>query len=100
VRFRLNYELQWSANFDLDVDGNFTASVYGSGAYGAGPYGSTGSSVYQRRIHIGKPCQAIQFQIQDVEQTANFGAAFELSELVLTGGIKGNLYKLEAARSS
>lgn len=99
VRFRLNYELQWSAPFDLDVDNNFTATVYGSGAYGAGPYGSTGSSVYQRRIHVGKPCQAIQFQIQDVEQTANFGAAFELSELVLTGGIKGPLYKLEAARS-
>lgn len=100
VRFRLNYELQWSAPFDLDVDNNFTATVYGSGAYGAGPYGSTGSSVYQRRIHVGKPCQAIQFQIQDVEQTANFGAAFELSELVLTGGLKGPLYKLEAARSS
>lgn len=100
VRFRLNYELQWSAPFDLDVDNNFTASVYGSGAYGAGPYGSVGSTVYQRRIHVGKPCQAIQFQIQDVEQTANFGAAFELSELVLTGGIKGPLYKLEAARSS
>lgn len=100
VRFRLNYELQWSAPFDLNVDSNATATVYGSGAYGAGVYGSTGSSVYQRRIHIGKPCQAIQFQIQDVEQTANFGAAFELSELVLTGGIKGNLYKIEAARSN
>lgn len=100
VRFRLNYEMQWSAPFDLDVDNNFTASVYGAGAYGAGPYGSTGSSVYQRRIHVGKPCQAVQFQIQDVEQTAIFGAAFELSELVLTGGLKGPLYKLEAARSS
>ncbi len=100
VRFRLNYELQWSANFDLDVDNNFTATVYGSGPYGGGVYGSVGSSVYQRRIHIGKPCQAIQFQIQDVEQTAVFGAAFELSELVLTGGLKGPLYKLEAVRSN
>ena len=100
VRFRFNYEMQWSAPYDLDVDNNFTATVYGAGAYGAGPYGSTGSSVYQRRIHIGKECQAIQFQIQDVEQTTQFGAAFELSELVITGGLKGNLYKLPATRSN
>ena len=100
VRFRLNYELQWSAPFDLDVNANFTATDYGDGAYGAGPFGSTGSSVYQRRIHIGKACQAIQFQIQDVEATSDFGAAFELSELVLTGGMKGPLYKLEATRSN
>lgn len=100
VRYRLNYELQWSAPFDQDVNSNYTATAYGSGAYGAGPYGSTGSSVYQRRIHIGKECQSIQFQIQDVELTDDYGAAFELSELVITGGLKGNLYKLEAARSN
>jgi hypothetical protein len=100
ARYRLNYEQQWSAAIDMDVNSNFTATPYGAGAYGAGPYGSTGSSVYQRRIHIGKECQAIQFQLQDVELTADFGASFELSELVITGGLKGPLYKLGAARSS
>lgn len=100
VRYRLDYELQWSAPFDLDVDANQTSTAYGAGLYGAGPYGSTGSSVYQRRIHIGKACQAIQFQVQDVEQTSDFGAAFELSELVLKGGIKGPLFKLGATRSN
>lgn len=100
IRYRLNYEYQWSAPFDLDVDNNYTATAYGAGAYGAGPYGSTGSSVYQRRIHLNRDCQAIQFQIQDVEATTNFGAAFELSELVITGGIKGSLYKLPATRSN
>lgn len=100
VRYRVNYEQQWSAPFDLDVDNNFTATPYGGGPYGGGPYGSTGSSVYQRRIHINRDCQSIQFQLQDVELTDVFGAAFELSELVITGGLKGPLYKLEATRSS
>jgi len=100
VRYRLDYERQWSAPFDLDVNSNYTITPYGDGPYGDGPYGASGSSVYQHRIHIGKPCQAIQFRVEDIEATDDYGASFELSELVLTGGMKGPLFKLGATRSS
>lgn len=102
VRFRLDYRDAWSAPFDLDVNSNFNPSVYGGGPYGDGPYGGAAdaSSVYQRRIHLNQRCQSIQFRIEDVEDTDDFGAAFELSELLLIGGVLGPAFKPGAARSS
>lgn len=100
VRYALDYEPGWSAPFDLDVDANFTPTPYGEGDYGDGPYGGgEGSSRYQRKLNLGKRGQAIRFRIEDVEATNTFGAAFELSELLLTGGLVRGAVKLEAARS-
>lgn len=100
VRYRLNYEQQWSNPFLLDVDSNYNATTYGQGPYGAGPFGSTGSLVYQRSIHLNRDCQAIAFQIRDEEQAADYGPAFELTELVLTGGFKRGTFKLDPSRAT
>lgn len=101
VRFAIDYEASWSAPFDLDVVNNNTGVAYGAGAYGSGPYGGSGSTVYQRRIHINKRCQSIRFRLEDIEQTDDYGAAFEISELMLTGGILRNrAFKLPATRSN
>jgi hypothetical protein len=102
VSYRLDYEPGWSAPFDLDVNTNFDPSVYGDGLYGSGYYGGgvATSSVYQRRIHIGKRCQSVRFRIEDVQATADYGDSFELSELLLTGGVLASAFKLPAARSN
>jgi hypothetical protein len=102
VRYAIDYEAGWSAPFNLDVNANYDPDAYGEGAYGAGPYGGSPSTstVYQRRVHIGKRCQSIRFRIEDSEDTADFGASFEISELVLTGGVLPKPYKLGAARSN
>lgn len=100
VRYALDYEEDYSAPFDLDVNSNYAPSIYGDGAYGSGDYGGRPSTVYQRRIHLGKHNQAIKLKIEDVEATNDFGASFELSELLLTGGVMTNpAFKLPATRS-
>ena len=99
VKAQYDYEKSWANTWDLNVDANQTMTVYGEGDYGDGPYGSTGQSRYQEKIHVGRKCQAIRFRIEEREETAEFGAAFELTEISLTAGIKGPLYKLASTRS-
>lgn len=101
MRYRINYQAGYSAPIDMDVNTNYNPSLYGAGKYGAGNYGGSGGSttVYQRRKHLNKPCQAISFQIQDVEATDDYGASFQLSELLLIGGVLGPAYQPGAARS-
>jgi len=102
VRYGIDYQEAWTAAILLDVDANFNPSVYGAGAYGAGPYGGPGgpSTVYQRRLHLNRRCQAMRFRIEDVEPTAEFGASFELSELLLIGGVLTPDFKVGAARGN
>lgn len=102
VRFRLDYNEGYSPAILNDVNANYNPSLYGAGAYGAGAYGGPGldGSRYQRRIHINRRCQAISFLISDVEATGDFGASFELSELLLIGGGIGTDFKLGEARSA
>jgi len=101
VRYRLDYNEAWSRRFEMNVDGNYNPSLYGEGIYGAGAYGGSGGDTtrYQRRLHINKRCQSIQFRIEDIEATAQYGAAFELSELLLVGGVLGTDFKPGSARS-
>jgi hypothetical protein len=101
VRFRLNYNDGWSTRYELDVDANHNPSVYGEGLYGDGFYGGPGGDTarYQRRLHINKRCQSIQFRIEDLEPTSEYGASFELSELLLVGGVLGPAFQPGAARS-
>jgi hypothetical protein len=100
VRCQADYEDSWSNVWDVTVSDSHTEANYGDGLYGAGVYGGAASVRYQERIHVGKKCQAIRFQIQDVEGDTEYGGAFELSELLITGGRKGPAAKVGTARSS
>jgi hypothetical protein len=101
IRYRLDYEDAWSEPYLLDVDEDYNPDNFGAGPYGAGPYGGDAdtSTVYQRSLHLNQRCQAIQFRIEDVEPTDSYGASFELSELLLTGGVLGPAFRPGEARS-
>ena len=101
-RFRLDYEPAYSAPIDIDVNAVYTPDPYGAGLYGAGPYGGVvgvSSTVYQESVHLNRRCQSISFRFEDLELAGNYGASFELSELLLIGGILGERFRPGAARS-
>lgn len=102
VRYRIDYNPGYSAPISLDVNTNVDPRYYGEGVYGAGIYGNgtADSTRYQRAIHFNIPCQAIQFSIEDTEETDTFGASFELSELLLVGGILDSRAKIGPARTN
>lgn len=99
--FRLDYEPAWSGPYDHVMDSDQSPSNYGAGNYGAGTYQpivGLQSVVYQREYHMNKRCQAIAFHFEDVESSADYGACFELSEVLLTGGIVGRRFRPGPAR--
>lgn len=102
VRYRIDYNPGYSEPLSLDVNSNIDPRIYGEGEYGAGMYGNgTEDSLrYQRAIHYNLPCQAIQFRLEDNEPTDQFGASFELSELLLIGGVLDSRAKLGSARTN
>lgn len=65
-------------------------SVYGEGNFGDGPYGGFAANRYSWRVHVSEKGEAIQFGIEDFEAAGLFGASFEITELLITGGIKGS----------
>lgn len=102
IRIRTDYAAGYSAPVDLDVNSNWDPANYGEGNYGDGPYGgdSAPGTVYQRTLPaINARCQSISFQIQDVQATADYGASFELSELLLVGGVLGPKFQVGESRS-
>lgn len=100
VRYRIDDNPGYSPPISLDVNSNYNPDIYGTGTYGAGTYGGTmgDTTRYQRAIHFNVPCQAIQFRIEDSEATGAAGASFELSELLLVGGILDHRAKIGPAR--
>lgn len=100
VRYRIDDNAGYSAPITLDVTANYDPDLYGEGAYGAGEYGGEGGDTtrYQRAIHFNVPCQAIQFRLEDHEDTGAAGASFELSELLLIGGVLDLRAKIGPAR--
>ena len=103
MRYRLDYEPAYSAPLDIAADPLNTPDNYGSGTYGGGTYGGiagAASVTYQRDYHLNKRCQAISFRFEDLEPAGAFGASFELSELLLTGGMVRSSFKVGAARQS
>lgn len=66
---------------------------YGDGNYGEGVYGGTSPGVYQWRLHLDEAGQSIQFRFEDFEAEGYAGASFELTELLLTGGVKAHAIK-------
>lgn len=76
-------------------------TMYGDGPYGDGPYGGTPPAVYQWRAHLGLVGQAIRFRFEDFQADGQAGPSFELSELLITGGVKGIARKpFSAGRST
>lgn len=109
VSYRTDYSDQWTTTYWLDATGAtdaagwitganaqtigvdpITGTSYGSGNYGAGPYGGVAPGTYQFRVDLNEKGQAIQFQFEDFQASSVDGASFELTELLITGGIKGN----------
>lgn len=63
---------------------------YGDGAYGDGPYGGVARGTYQFRICLNEKGESIRFRFEDFQAAGVEGASFELTELLITGGVKGN----------
>lgn len=102
LRFRRDYGETLYGPIDMDVNTNVSPSTYGSGPYGSGLYGSGGvdpAQLYQRRAHLNQTCQAIQFRLEDLESGDDFGASFELTELLIVGGVLAPRSPLGQARS-
>jgi hypothetical protein len=64
-------------------------TAYGDGDYGEGPYGGVPDDVYQWRMQLLEKGEAIQFIFTDFQKSGSFGPGFELSEILITGGVKG-----------
>jgi hypothetical protein len=78
-----------------------SGTVYGEGLYGAGVYGGSAAGVYQWRYHIGGRGQSVRFRFSDFERAGLNGASFELTEMLITGGVAGPAVKpFTGARSA
>jgi hypothetical protein len=95
------YEAGWGEPFSCDPADFISQPLYGEGLYGAGVYGDHGEVVerYQFEIHLGYRGQAFRLRFEDEEEAGEYGAAFELTELLVTGGVKRGRYNIEDARA-
>lgn len=99
-RYQTNYTAGWSAPIDVDWT-TASGDNYGDGNYGDGDYGGDAPEIYQWKVHLGATGQSIRFRFEDVEPTGEFGASYELNELLLTAGVKGPAIRpLSAARTA
>ena len=107
IQYQTDYAPGWTDSYWYDATGltdstgwitggsaaiigeeSIVGSIYGSGVYGDGNYGGLGSGVYQWRLHLDEAGQSIQFRFEDFEAEGYAGASFELTEMLLTGGVK------------
>ncbi len=76
-------------------------SSYGDGDYGEGPYGGDDPDVYQWRFGIHENGQSVRFKFEDFEKVGLAGATFELTEMLIVGGVdKSHMRPFTAARSA
>lgn len=107
VSYRTDFQEGWSEPYWLDATGeaagasgwltgdnageigreSIAGSVYGDGSYGVGPFGGTNPGIYQWRIGLHTEGQSIQLRFEDFERVGLTGATFELTELLVTGGV-------------
>jgi hypothetical protein len=100
VSIAYDYEDGWSGvPILIDTSEGRVEALYGAGLYGVGVYGGSPDTRYQFEIHVGQECEAVRFRFEDVEATGAFGASYELSELILTGGVERSTFQIEHARS-
>lgn len=86
-RYQTEYLNNWSAPIDVDWT-SASGDAYGDGSYGDGDYGGDPPEAWQWKVHLGETGQSIRFRFEDVEAVENFGASYEISELLVTGGVK------------
>lgn len=98
VRYQLDYEPGWRAPVEPDPSLTYDPALYGEGVYGDGVYGGEAVERYQFKIHVGQKCEAVRFRIEDVMGSST-GASFELSEILITGGMKRPDYHMSGTRS-
>lgn len=107
IQYQTDYAPQWTELYWMDATGlssstgwltgspantigvePITGSAYGVGQYSTGIYGGTPSGIYQWRVHLNEKGQSIRFAVEDFEAIGYTGASFELTELLITGGVK------------
>lgn len=112
IQYRTDYNDQWIGQVWLDATGDssssgwitgtgaatigvepITGTGYGDGAFGDGAYGGTPLGLYQWRLDLYEKGSSIAFRIEDYEKDGLAGASFEISELLLTGGVERNAPK-------
>jgi hypothetical protein len=120
VQYQTDYTLGWTDPAWLDatgassstgwITGSFANTVgvepiagtnYNDGLYDDGQYGGTGPGEYAWRIDIYETGQSVQLRFEDFEAAGFAGASFELTELVVTGTVIGNVRRpMTAGRSA
>lgn len=102
IRGYYDYEAGHDDEWIIDPSTFINMPGYGDGDYGGGDYGEGdgGQPVqrYQAQVHIGRQCTAAQFSFEFIEAAGSYGAAGELTEMVLTGGVLGPEYPQQDAR--
>jgi len=87
-RYQTDYMAGWSAPHDIDWRTPDLGDLYGEGPYGDGAYGGDPAEIYRWWIHISETCMSIRFRFEDLEEADQFGASYELSELLLEAAFK------------
>lgn len=109
IQYQTDYSPQWTDLYWMDATGlsssagwitgsnaatigvdPITGSNYGDGNYGDGNYGGTVPDVYEWRQGLNEKGHSIRFAFEDFEAVGYAGASFELTEMLITGGVKGN----------
>ena len=102
VRAYYDFETGHDDEWVLDPSTYINLPAYGDDDYGDGDYGEGGGGDpvqrYQYSLHIGRKCAAVQFTFEFVESTGVYGAAGELVEFVLRGGVLDKGYPQQDAR--
>lgn len=112
VQYRTDYTNQWNDLYWLDATGAssstgwitgtnaatigvdpITGTNFGDGNFGDGDFGGEPPDVYQWRLDLYEPGEAIQFAFEDFEASGSTGASFELTEMLITGGVERNAPK-------
>jgi hypothetical protein len=108
VQYQTDYTPGWSDSVWFDGTASSTSAgwitgsntvgfetiagtAYGVGEYGDGVYGGTGPGEYAFRLDLYDTGQSIQLRFEDFEATDVTGPSFRLAELVITGGVLGNV---------
>lgn len=120
IQYQTDYTPGWTDSYWLDATGesdstgwitggnaapigveSIVGTGYGDGEYGDGPYGGTAPGLYQWRLGLNEKGQSIQLRFEDFEANGFLGASFELTELVITGGVKASAPRpFQASRST
>jgi hypothetical protein len=118
VQYQTDYTLGWTDEVWFDATGAtsgtgwisgsnvvgvepISGTDYDDGEYDAGQYGGTSLGEYAWRLDLYETGQSIQLRFDDFEAAGFYGASFELTELVVTGGVLGNVRRpMTAGRSS